>query len=698
MNSSDKNTVTVKRRRQGAGGQGPTSGERAEAPARRRTDGGGSSGGGGSTGGGGFTGGSPGGTVRRMPGCGQMPLWLIILLVIGFGIFSLLGGGDSLGDLTSIEPPPADEMPAVQQPFEEEEMVFEPTATIRPQPTRTRAPSSAGVSGQKWTVMLYADADDQILEQDIYTDLNEVEKVGSTDQVQIVAQIDRYQGGFSGDGNWTSTRRYFVRQDDDLSRLSSDLLEDLGEANMASGGTLADFVTWAATNYPADKYILILSDHGMGWPGGWSDPTSRSRDSSRAPIVSQINGDNIYLMEMDQALTEARQAAGIDRFEVVGMDACLMGSLEVFTMLQKHARFAIASEETEPALGWAYASFLRELNQNPAMDGGDLGRTVVESYIQDDQRILDDRARAEFLRQGSPMGGLFGPASDVSPAVLADQLARDITLTALNLDSMAELNDSVNALAYALQNVDQRSVASARNFALSFTNIFSKQGQSPYIDLGSFIQVLKRENSDRTMNQAADRVMAAIQNAVIAEKHGPNKRGATGIAIYFPNSTLYRSPISGPQSYTAVANHFAKNSLWDDFLAFHYNDVSFNLDTRTEAIPLASAPSRSPGQGQISISAITASSQSAAPGQPVTLTAQVDGQNIGYIYLLVGLYDQGANSIFLADSDYLESAQTREVNGVYYPKWQEDGSFNLQLEWEPTVVEISDGRISTVVL
>ncbi len=32
-----------------------------------------------------------------------------------------------------------------------------------------------------------------------------------------------------------------------------------------------DFVTWAVSAYPADKYVLILEDHGAGWPGGWTD-------------------------------------------------------------------------------------------------------------------------------------------------------------------------------------------------------------------------------------------------------------------------------------------------------------------------------------------------------------------------------------------------------------------------------------------
>lgn len=615
-----------------------------------------------------------------------MPVWLIILLLVGYGLYSLFGRSGS-PDSPPAEPPDAG--------FVQEAANPEPTATLRP--LATRKPAEVSAAGQAWTVMLFADADDQVLEQDIYIDLNEVERVGSTDQVQIVAQVDRYQGGFSGDGDWVTARRYFIRQDADLTRLRSDVVTDLGEVNMADGRTLTDFIVWAAENYPADKYVLILSDHGMGWPGGWSDATATSRDSSRAPIVSQID-DNIYLMELDRALTDARKTAQIDRFEVVGMDACLMASLEVFSMLQQHARFAIASEETEPALGWAYTGFLSALVEDPTMDGGELSQHVVQTYIQDDQRIQDASARADFLRQGSPMGGLFGSSADISPATLANQLGRDITLSAVDLDAIPTLNDSLNALVYRLQSIDQASVASARDYARSFTNIFSRQGQPPYIDLGSFVQILKRENSDASVAQAADQVLSAIQNAVIAEKHGPNKKGSTGIAIYFPNSTLYRSPVAGPQSYTQVADYFSKISLWDDLLAFHYNDLSFQPNSQAAIIPQSSAPSRAPGQGQISISPLSASEKIAAPDQPITLSARIEGNNIGYIYLLVGYYDHAANSIFLADNDYLESSETREVDGLFYPKWGKGSSFNLNLEWEPTVFEISDGKTRTVAL
>ena len=93
--------------------------------------------------------------------------------------------------------------------------------------------------------MLYQDADDKVLEQDIYVDLNEAEKVGSSDRVHMVAQVDRYQGGYRGDGDWTGTKRFYVTQDNDLNRVGSQVVQDLGEVNMADGATLVDFATWA---------------------------------------------------------------------------------------------------------------------------------------------------------------------------------------------------------------------------------------------------------------------------------------------------------------------------------------------------------------------------------------------------------------------------------------------------------------------
>ena len=98
------------------------------------------------------------------------------------------------------------------------------------------------------------------------------------------------------------------------------------------------------------------------------------------------------------------------------------------------------------------------------------------------------------------------------------------------------------------------------------------------------------------------------------------------------------------------------------------------------------------------MSPITLSSDTAAPGQPVRLTVDVQGDNIGYIKFFTGFLDQEANSILVADMDFLESADTQEVDGVFYPAWPESGDFRVAFEWEPLVFELSDGQTSTSVL
>jgi hypothetical protein len=79
------------------------------------------------------------------------------------------------------------------------------------------------------------------------------------------------------------------------------------------------------------------------------------------------------------------------------------------------------------------------------------------------------------------------------------------------------------------------------------------------------------------------------------------------------------------------------------------------------------------------------------------MSADVEGENIGYIKLLVGYLDPIANSIQVIDSDYLQSADTQELGGVYYPAWPE-GEFALEFEWEPYVTAVTDGQTSAVAM
>ena len=674
---TEKPEIDVQRRRKGEKPQ-----RRATAPVRRQTgQTTGSSGGTGGTtsGGGGSLLGSAGsllGGGKGKLGCGGIAIIVILIL---FFVFS---NGLDLGET------PVDD----QQPYTyDEPATVEATRTPRPSP-----PPSSG-DGNTWLVMNYQDADDQVLEQDIFIDLNEMERIGSTEDVRIVTQIDRYRGGFSGDGDWQTARRYLVQYDDDLNAIGSELVEDLGEINMADGDSLVDFVTWAVNTYPSDHYVLILSDHGMGWPGGWTDPAPGGRDTGSAPLIQQLPDDAIFLSELDRALADIQANTGIQKFDLIGMDACLMSQLEVYAALQPYADYAVASEETEPSLGWAYSAFLSLLVYDPSISTAELATNIVESYIDQDERITDENARMDFLRQNSSSGGFFGP-SRVSAEQLASQLTKNITLTAVDLNALPDLVADFNQFSYALQNIDQGLVASARNYAQSYTSIFGNQVPPSFIDLGHFVQLVAKQSNDSRIRTAANNVLSSLQNVIVAERHGKSKPGSTGIAIYFPNSTLYRSPYTGMQSYIALADRFARVTLWDDFLVYHYNDRSFTVEAAEPVVPATSGITRAPGSGTISLSQITTTANSVVPGDLVRLSIDITGEQVGYVYFFTGLYDASSNSILIADTDYLESSQTEELNGVFYPVWPQSESFRMNFEWEPTLFSITDGNQSSVAL
>ncbi len=699
-----KRTVRAGRRRSAGGGKGEER-QRATAPQRRRGTGASSGGGSGSTrppGGGGMAGGGlPGG---GLPGgglsLGKNPLVIIVILIV-FAIFGgtqLFNGGGSEDTFPeSAAPAPAsNDTPVIQTPAP----VAVPPIAAAPLATLPALAPSTSSPDQTWTIMLYQDADDKILEQDIYIDLNEAERIGSTDQVNIVAQIDRYRGGYAGDGDWSSTRRYYVRADNDLARVGSQEIADLGELNMGDTNTLVDFVAWAAENYPADKYVLIMSDHGMGWPGGWTDKDPAGRGDNSIPLAATL-GKQLYLHELDAALAEIRQRTGISQFELIGMDACLMGHLEVFAALAPHARYSVASQEVEPALGWAYAGFLGELVQNPGMNGAELAQSIVDTYIVADQRIQDEQARAQMYQRGSPLGGLFsllgGGSGTPSAEQVVAQMGQGVTLTAVDLAALPDLITSVNDFAYLLQEVDQPLIAEARSYAQSFTSVFGNNVPPSYIDLAHFVQLLQQESGDVAVRQAGDVLLESLAKAVVAEKSGPKKPGANGISIYFPNSQLFQLPATGMPSYTAIADRFAAVSLWDDFLTYHYTGRGFDIT----AAPLETADRGGeqipPGTGTISASPVVASADVTVPGQPILLSSDISGDNIGHIYVFAGYYDQAANSIFVADTDYLESETVRELEGVFYPDWGA-GDFTLEFEWEPVVFAISDGTNAVVAL
>lgn len=152
-------------------------------------------------------------------------------------------------------------------------------------------------------------------------------------------------------------------EDYGLSAESTDgfrLLETLPLASMAEPGTLSDFIRWGAQTCPAEKYVLVLWDHGGG--------------SKTGLFVDELfNGDIMYLNELGGALKD-----GGVHFEAVLMDACMMANVEAAWAIRESADWLIASEETVGGQGTAVGDWLQELIYNPSVDGRILGRNICD--------------------------------------------------------------------------------------------------------------------------------------------------------------------------------------------------------------------------------------------------------------------------------------------------------------------------------
>ena len=148
-------------------------------------------------------------------------------------------------------------------------------------------------------------------------------------------------------------------------------------------------------------------------------------------------GDVLYLNELDQALGTIRSQTGLDAFELIGMDACLMGHVEVLAMLASHARYAVVSQETEPALGWAYAAFLSELAANPGVNGAELGASSSKAISRKTSASWTITPAPSLPEAARPCCSLFGgSARTPSAEQLTRQLIQNVTLTAVDLSQV----------------------------------------------------------------------------------------------------------------------------------------------------------------------------------------------------------------------------------------------------------------------
>jgi len=370
----------------------------------------------------------------------------------------------------------------------------------------------------EWTVMIYLDSDNN-LESAGIDDINEMEMVGSTSDVNIVVQVDRIpysvlaanNEGYADDisnGNWTNTRRYYITQDFDAVQINSQLKSDLGELNMGDPQTLVDFTNWAVTNYPAKKYLLVIWNHGGGF---------RSLNLTKDIAWDDTSGgDKITMPELEYSLSVINAQMG-KKIDIVGMDACFMAMTEVAYQIKDYADILVASEENEPGDGWPYDTILGELVGNPLMPAEQLAVDIVNKYI------------------------FSYPYANV-------------TQSAIDLSYMDTLTDQLSALALTIMSDN---LTPKYNY-LNAANSSQYYGDWDFIDLYDFCnQLLAYSNSLEVKNIALN-IQQTLNYAVIKSGYsGGSVSGSKGLSIYFPYIAYH---------YYYNYTNFSKDTLWDEML------------------------------------------------------------------------------------------------------------------------------------
>ena len=255
---------------------------------------------------------------------------------------------------------------------------------------------------------------------------------------------------------------------------------DAGKGAMTTPSTLSGFIKYGVQAFPANRYELILWDHGGGSVSGYG--YDEKNTSSGSMTLAGIN----------QALKD-----GGVKFDFVGFDACLMATAETALMLDSYADYLIASEETEPGIGWYYTRWLNSFASNTSMATVDVGKIIVDDFVTECKKRCN------------------GQKTTLSVIDLAE-FAHTIP---------SNLSNFAKSISKELSNDNYQKISDAR----AGTREFATNNRIDQVDL---VDLANRVGTDE-----AKKLSTAIQSAVKYNRTSTNMSNCFGVSIYFPYRT-----------------------------------------------------------------------------------------------------------------------------------------------------------------
>lgn len=389
-------------------------------------------------------------------------------------------------------------------------------------------PVVIGAEGRlpRWTVMVYLAADNTLAIPGVF-DLDEMEAAGSHPDVRVAVQAEfsPTQLAQVGCGSQCFNRpnfntfRYVVPQTPGAGvRGPNGPVIDIGNRNMVDPAELSQFIAWAKATQPAERYALVLWNHGGGYTG----------------LIEDVTSGGTRLM----SLAELRSALGGEpAFDLIDFDMCLMAGFETLLTLKDRASHVVFSEEVVPGEGNQYTRLLKAMQNNPERTPAQMASVFVDEF-----HASYAGSRSSTTMSAYAMSGL--PAAEQALGALATTLRANLST----------LGSSIQASAGVAQKFEYPQLT----------------------DLGNVLDSL----AVRVPDAAVQAQIASLRSALMAptfrlaskarkgtDGRAADVRRATGLHILLPSGQQRDAlPGTGPGSFAAYQALYP-NSPWTAFLA-----------------------------------------------------------------------------------------------------------------------------------
>ncbi|MFO8050571.1 MAG: PKD domain-containing protein [Thermoplasmatota archaeon] len=397
-----------------------------------------------------------------------------------------------------------------------------------------------------WLVLLYMAGDNDLGRDNpewgnpLKMDLKEIEYIMPESGAKVLALADFYGGHNTFLYDMTrNTTREIGSPTIPLSDMDPSWTDEL---DMSDPSTVSTFLTYSLGNHSAKNIMFVLWDHGSGWYLNEMGPGSRApAPGSRGFAQDTDSGGIMYLDGFRDAFIDAEEDLGGMRMDILGLDTCSMGMIEVFYQMSPWFDLGLGSEDEQPYYGYNY-SFISKMGGSDPLGPLDLGKDVI------------DRFSVEYSKPG---GYLYG--------------------TICLLDLLELRRSFISPLDNMLVPVIERMYHNENLSDHLFHSVISRAEPISYskVDLGDLLFELSRSELQDDIVSSAGNLLTKYNEMVLYEWHKPDGRNpdATGISVYLPRWNP-SSPLIHPKYHGNVGFlNFTADTLWDDMIVEYHSPV-----------------------------------------------------------------------------------------------------------------------------